>query len=182
MPGFPVLHYLPEFAQTHVHWVSDVIQPSHPLSPSSPPDLSLSHIRVFSNELPLCIRWPKYWNFSFSISPCNEYLRLISFRIDWIWSLCSSRDSQESFPAPQFESISSLALSLLYCSNLTSIHDYWKNYSLTRWTFVSKGMSMLFNMLSSFLIAFLARSKHILILWVTICSDVDLSDNPFFQF
>ena len=160
-PGFPVLQYLPEFAQTYVHWVSDVIQPSHPLSPSSSPDLSLSHIRVFSNELALHIRWPKYWNFSFSISPCNEYLGLISFRIDW--SLCSPRDSQESFPAPQFESISSLALSLLYCSNLTSIHDYWKNYCLTRWTFVSKGMSLLFNMLSSFVIAFLARSKHILI-------------------
>ena len=128
-PGFPVLHYLPEFAQTHVHWVSDVIQPSHSLSPSSPPDLSLSHIRVFSNELPLCIRWPKYWNFSFSISPCNEYLRLISFWIDWIWSLCSSRDSQESFPAPQFESISSLALSFPYGPTFTSVHEYWKNYS-----------------------------------------------------
>ena len=71
-PGFPVLHYLLEFAQTHVHWVSDAIQPSHPLSPLSPPAFNLSHIWVFSNQSALCIRWPKYWSFSFSISPSNE--------------------------------------------------------------------------------------------------------------
>ena len=82
-------------------------------------------IRVFSNELALHIRWPKYWSFSFSISPFNEYSGLISFRID-IGSPCSPRDSQESSPAPQFESISSSALSLLYGAVLTSIHDYWK--------------------------------------------------------
>ena len=81
MPGLPVLHYLPEFAQTHVHWVGDVIQPSHPLSSLSPPVLNLPSIRVFSNVSALCIRRPKYW--SFSISPSNEYLGLISFRIDW---------------------------------------------------------------------------------------------------
>ena len=81
MPGLPVLHYLPEFAQTHVHWVGDVIEPSHPLSSLSPPVLNLPSIRVFSNVAALCIRRPKYW--SFSISPSNEYLGLISFRIDW---------------------------------------------------------------------------------------------------
>ena len=70
-PGFPVLHHLLEFAQTHVHCVGDAIQPSHPLSPSSPPVLHLSSIRVFSNDLALCIRWPKYWSFSISISPSN---------------------------------------------------------------------------------------------------------------
>ena len=79
MPDFPVLHYLPEFAQTDVHWISDAIQPSHPLSLPSPPALSIS---IFSNELALPIRWPKYWNFSFS--PSNEYWGLISFRIDWL--------------------------------------------------------------------------------------------------
>ena len=85
-------------------------------------------IRVFSNELTLCIRWPKYW--SFTISPSNEYSRLISFRIDWFDSPCSPRDSQESFfPNPQFTSISSLVLSLLYSLTLTSIHDYQKNHS-----------------------------------------------------
>ena len=82
-PGFPVLHYLPKFAQIHVHWVSDVIQPSHPLSPTFPPALNLSQHQGLSNESALSIRWPKYWNFSFSISPTNEYPGLISFRIDW---------------------------------------------------------------------------------------------------
>ena len=83
-PGLPVHHQLPEFTQTHVHLVSDAIQPSHPLSSPSPPALYLSqHIRVFSNESALCIRWPKYWSFSFSISPSNEHPGLISFRMDW---------------------------------------------------------------------------------------------------
>ena len=82
-PGFSVLHYLPEFAQIYVHWVSDAIQPSHPLSsPLLLPSIFPS-IRVFFNELVLHIRWPKYWRFSFSISPSNEYSGLISFRIDW---------------------------------------------------------------------------------------------------
>ena len=82
MPGFPVLHYLPEFAQTHVHWASDTIQLSHPLLPASPLALIFfPSIRVFSNESALLIRWPNNW--SFSISPSNEYSGLISFRIDW---------------------------------------------------------------------------------------------------
>ena len=87
------------------------------------------NIRVFSNESALCIRWPKYWSFSFNISPSNEYPGLISFRIGLVGSPCSPRDSQESSPTPQFKSISSLALSFLYSSTLTSIHDYWKNHS-----------------------------------------------------
>ena len=84
IPGFPVLHYLLEFAQTSVHWVNDAIQPSHPLLP--PPFLLPSvfpSIRVFSSESVLCIMWPKL-GFSFRISPSNEYSRLISFRIDWV--------------------------------------------------------------------------------------------------
>ena len=87
MLGFPVLHYLPEFAQTHVHRVSDAIQPSHPLSSPSPPTFKLSHIRVFSNVSVLCIRWPKYWSFSFNMSPSSEYSGLISFRMDWLDAL-----------------------------------------------------------------------------------------------
>ena len=83
-PGFSVHHQLPEPIQTHVHQVSDAIQPSHPLSSPSPPVLTLPSIRVFSNELALCIRWPKYWSFSFSISPSHEYSGLISFRMDWL--------------------------------------------------------------------------------------------------
>ena len=82
-PGFPVHHQLPELAQTHVHQVSDAIQPSHPLSSPSPPAFNLSQHRVFSNESVLHIGWPKYWSFSFSIGLSNEYSGLISFRIDW---------------------------------------------------------------------------------------------------
>ena len=87
-------------------------------------------IRVFSNESALRI-WPKCWSFSFSfsISPSNEYLGLISFRIKLIWSPCYPRDSQESSPAPQSQSISSLVLSFLYHPTLTSVHDYWKSHS-----------------------------------------------------
>ena len=81
-PGFPVHHCLLEFAQTHVHRVSDAIQPSHPLSPS-PPALNPSQIRIFSKESALWIRWPKYWSFSFSISPSSEHSELISLSIDW---------------------------------------------------------------------------------------------------
>ena len=71
--GFPVHHQLPELTQTHVHWVSDAIQPSHPLSSPSPPAFNLSQHQVFSSQSILCYRWPKYWSFSFSISPSNEY-------------------------------------------------------------------------------------------------------------
>ena len=86
-------------------------------------------IRDFSSESALRFWWPKYWRFSFSISPSNEYSGLISFRIDWFLSPCCPRDSQESSPALKFESIKSLALSLLYGPTCTSIHDYWKNHS-----------------------------------------------------
>ena len=82
-PGFPLFHYLLEFAQTHAHQVGDAIQASRPLSPPSPPALNLSQLRVFSNESALRIRWTKYWSFSSSISPSNKYSGLISFRIDW---------------------------------------------------------------------------------------------------
>ena len=86
-------------------------------------------IRVFSNESFLRIRWPKYWSFSFSISSSNEYSGLISFRLTGLISL-QSRDSQESSPGPQLESISSSVLSILYSPTFTSVHDYWKNQSL----------------------------------------------------
>ena len=124
-PGFPVYHQLLELVQTHVCQVSDTIQPSHPLSSLPLPSICP---RVFSNESVLCIRWPKYWNFSFSISPPNEYSGLISFRMDWL-DFLPPRDSQESFPTPQFKSINSLVLSFLYSPTLISICDYWKNRS-----------------------------------------------------
>ena len=86
MPGFPVLRYLPELTQTHVHRVGDAIQPSHPLSSPSPPvpPSIFPSIRIFSSESVLHIRWPKYWTFSFSISPSSEYSGLISFKMDWL--------------------------------------------------------------------------------------------------
>ena len=85
-------------------------------------------IRVFSNKSTLCIKWPKYWSFSFSMSHSNEYSGLISFRMDWLDLLAVQR-ALKSLLQPQFESIKSLALSLLYCPTLTLIHDYWKNQS-----------------------------------------------------
>ena len=87
-------------------------------------------IRIFSNESALRIRWPKYWSFSFSISPSNEYSGLISFWTDWF--ACSPRVSQEASPTPQFKNINSSMLSLLYSPTLTSIHDYWKTIALTK--------------------------------------------------
>ena len=91
-PGLPVHHQLLEFTQTHVHRVVDAIQPSHPLSSPSPPAPSPSQHQGFSNESTLRIRWPKYWSFSFSISPSNEHPGLISFRIRWAkyWSFSFS--------------------------------------------------------------------------------------------
>src|SRR5574337_1036294 len=87
-------------------------------------------IRVFSNESILCIRWPKYWSLSFSISPSNEHPVLISFRMDWLDLLAVQGTLQESSPTPQFKSINSSALSFLHSPTLTSIHDHWKNHSL----------------------------------------------------
>ena len=121
-PGFSVLHYLPEFAQTHVLWISDAIQPSPP-APCRPllllPSIFPS-IRVFSSESALPIRWPKYWSFSFSISPSNEYSELTSFRIDW-FDLLSVQGALKSLLQHQFEGINSSVLNLLYGPTLTSI-------------------------------------------------------------
>ena len=125
MPGFPVHHQLLELAQTHVHQVGDAIQPCHPLSSPSPPAFNLSQHQGLFQESVLRIRWPKYWSFSFSISPSNEHPGLISFRMDWLDLLAV----QESSPTPQFKSSSSSALSFFYSSTLTFIHDYWKNHS-----------------------------------------------------
>ena len=121
-------------------------------------------IRVFSSESALCIRWSKYWNFSFSISPSNKYLGLISLRID-----CLDRLAVQGIlksPASQFKGISSLVLGLFYCQALTSIHDYWKNHSFDYADFVGKVMSLLFNTLSRFVIVFLPKSKRLFSSWL----------------
>ena len=111
-PGLPVYHQLPESTQTHVHRVSDAIQPSHPLSSPSPPAFKLSQHKVFSNESVLCIKWPKYWTFSFSISPSNEYSGLIPFRMEWL-DLLAVQGTLKSLLQHH-----SLKVSILRCSAL----------------------------------------------------------------
>ena len=129
MPGFPVHHQLPEPTQTHVHRVGDAIQPSHALLSPSPPAFNLSQHQGLFNELVLCIRWPKYWSFSFSISLSNEYSGLISFRIDWLDLLAVQGTLKSLIQHHSSKAFSSSALSFLYSPTLTSIHDYWKNHS-----------------------------------------------------
>ena len=149
MPGFPVLHYLPEFAQIHGHWVSDAISPSHPLLLSSPSALNLSQQQVFSNELVLRIRWPKYLSFSFSNHPSNEYSALISFRIDW-FDLLAVQGTLKSLLQHHSSKASILGCSAFFMVKLS--HPYMttgKTIVLTIWTFVSKVMSLLFNILSN---------------------------------
>ena len=141
-PGFPVLHYFPEFTQTHDHWVSDPIQLSHILLPPSPLALNLSHHqeRFFSSELTLHIRWPRYWSFSFSISLSNGYSGLISFRIDWFDLL----DLQRTLHLHTLKAWI-LQHSAFFIVQLS--HPYTtagKTIALTRWTFVSKVMPVFF--------------------------------------
>ena len=128
-PGFLVHHQLPEFTQTHIHRVSDAIQPSHFCHPLLLPPIFPS-IRVFSNKSVLCIRWPKYCSFSFSISPSNEYSGLISFRMDWL-DLLAVQGTLKSLPQHHSSKASVLRSSVFFIVqlSLTSIHDYWKNHS-----------------------------------------------------
>ena len=131
-PGFPVHHQLPEFIQTRVHWVSDAIQPSLPLSSPSPPAPNPSQHQIFSNDSTLRMRWPKYWSFSFSISPSKEIPELISFRMYWM-DLLAVQGTLKSLLQHHSSKASILwgsAFSFsLYSPTLTSIHDYWKNHS-----------------------------------------------------
>ena len=130
MPGFSVNHQILELAQTHVR---ESVMPSNHLILYHPLLLLSSifpSIRVFSSESILHIRWPKYWSFSFSVSPFNEYSGLISFSIDW-FDLLVVQETQESSTS-QFRSINSLVLSFLYSPTLTAIHDYWKNHSFDK--------------------------------------------------
>ena len=123
-------------------------------------------IRVFSNESLLCIRWPKYWSFSFNISPSNEYPRLISFRMDWL-DLLAVQETLKSLLQYHSSKASILQCSAFFIVQLS--HPYMttgKTMSLTRWTFISKLMSLLFNRLSRLVIAFLPRSKCLLISWL----------------
>ena len=162
-PGLPVHHQLPEFTQTHIHRVSDAIQPSHPLSFSNcPQSLTAS---VFSNESTLRMRWPKYWSFSFSISPSKEIPGLISFRMDWLDRLAVQR-TLKSLLQHYSSKASILRRSAFFTVQLS--HPYvptGKTIALTRRTFVGKVKALLLNMLSRLVITFLPRSKRLLISW-----------------
>ena len=166
MPGLPVHQQLPEPTQTHVHWLGD---PSNHLILCRPllllPSIFPS-IRVFSNESVLPIRCPKYWSFSFSISLSNEYSGLISFRMDWL-DLLAVQGTLKSLLQRHSSKASILRCSAFFTVQLS--HPYMttgKTITLTIWTFVGKVMSLLFNMLSRLVIAFLPRSKHLLISWL----------------
>ena len=138
MPGLPVDHWLLEFTQIHVLWVGDAIQPSHPLLSPSPPAFNLSQHQGLLKRSALCIRWPKYWSFSFNISPSNEHSGLITFRMDWLDLFAVQRTLKGLL-----QHHSSKA-SILLCSTVFIVqcsHPYMstrKAIALTRQTFVDK--------------------------------------------
>ena len=148
-----MLHFLPELAQTQARQVSDAIQPSHPLLSLLLPFSVFSSIRVFSNESVLLIRWAKYWSFSFSISPSNEHRELISFRMDWL-DLLAVQGTLKCLLQHHSSKASVLRHSAFFTVQLS--HPYittGKTIALTRWSFVGKTTSLLFNMLSRLVIA-----------------------------
>ena len=183
-PGFPVHHQLPELTQTHVHMS---VMPSNHLILCCPlllPPSIFPRIRVFSSESVLRIRWPKYWSFSFSISPSNQHPGLISFRVNWL-DLLAVQGTLKSL----LQHHSSKA-SIFWCSTFFIVqlsHPYMttgETIALTRWTFVGKVMSQLFNMLSRLVMAFLPRSKHLSVSWLQSPSAVVLESpkkvSPYF--
>ena len=163
-PGLPIHHQLPEFTQTHIHRVSDAIQPSilcRPLLllPPIPPS-------IFSNESTLHMRWLKYWSFSFSIIPSKAIPGLISFRMDWL-DLLAVQGTLKSLLQHHSSKASILRRSAFFTVQLS--HPYMttgKTIALTRCTLVSKVMSLLLNILSRLFITFLPRSKRLLISWL----------------
>ena len=172
MPGLPI-HQLPEFTQTHVHWVSDAIQPSHSIIPFS------SCLQFFpgSGSFPMSqfftIDGRSIGSFSFTISPSNEYSGLISFRMDWL-DLLAIQGTLKSLQHHSSKA-SILRSSTFFIVQLS--HPYMttgKTIALTRWTFVGKVISLLFNMLSRLVITFLPRSKCLLISWLQSPSAVSL--------
>ena len=173
-PGFPVHYQLPELTKIHVNWVSDAIKPSHPLPSPSSPAFNLPHHQGLFQWVSSSHQVVKALEFNFSLSPSNEYSGLISFRMDWL-DLLAVQGTLRSL----LQHHSSKA-SVLWCSAFFMVqlsHPYMttgKTIALTRWTFVGKVMSLLFNMLSRFVITFLSRSKHLLISWLQSPSPVIL--------
>ena len=161
--SFIISQSLFKFISIESTMLSNHLIPCHPL-------LLLSSvfpsIRVFSSEWALCIRWPKYWSFSFSISPSKEYLGLISYRIDWL-DILAVQETLKSLLQHQSPKASILQCSAFFILQLSHLYmTTGKTMALTRWTFVVKVMSLLFNMLSRLIITFLLRSKCLLISWL----------------
>ena len=163
----PFLLYLPEFAQTHVHQIGDAFQPSHPLSSPSSPAFNLPQHQGLS------FRMSQFFASSGQSIGASTSASVLPMNIqDWFpleltgWISLQTKGLSKSSPTPQFKSISPSRLSLLYGPTLTSTHDYGKTIALTIRTFVGKVTSLLFNMLSRLVIAFLLRRKHLLISWM----------------
>ena len=177
-PGLPVHHQLPESTKTHVHRVNDAIQPSHLLSSPSPPALNLSQHQGLFQWVSSSHRWPKCWTFSFSITPSNEHPGLISFMMDWLDLLAVQGTLKSLFQHHSWKT------SILLCSDFFIVqmsHPHMttgKTIALTRQNFVDKVMSLLFNMLSRLVIAFLPRSKPLnFMAAITIYSDFGAQKN-----
>ena len=165
-PGLPIHHKIPEFTQTHVHWVGDALQPSHSLSSPSFPPSNFPSIRVFFNGSLFLIRWPNYWSFSFNISPSSEYPGLISLRMDGL-DLLAVQQTFKCLLQHHSSKASIIRWSAFLIVQIS--HPYMttrKNIALTRQNFVGKVMSLPFNMLSRLVITFLPRSKRLLISWL----------------
>ena len=159
-PRLPVQHH----SQTHVHWVGNAIQPSHLCHPLLLPSIFPS-IKVFSNESALRIRWPKYWRLSFSISRFNEHPGLICFRIEWL-DLLAVQGTLKRLLQHHSSKASILRCSAFFTVQLS--HPYMntgKTIALTRWTFVGKVMSLLFNMLGKWLPSMIVFHTSSWILW-----------------
>ena len=177
MPGLPVHHQLPEVTQTHVHWVGDAIQHLILCCPLLLLPSIFPSTRVFSNESALRMRWPKYWSFSFNISPSNEHPGLISFRMDWL-DLLAVQGTLKSLLQHHSSKASILQRSAFFTVQFS--HPYMttvKTIALTRWTFVGRVMSLLFNILSRLVITFLPRNKRLLMSWLQLPSALILEKN-----
>ena len=162
----PCPSWTPEFAQTHIHWVGDVIQPSHPPSSPSPPAPNPSQHQSLFQWVNSSHEVAKYWSLSFNISPSNEHTGLISFRMDWL-DLLAVQGTLKSLLQHHSSKASILRCSAFFTIQLS--HAYMttgKTIALTRWNFVGKVISLLFNMLSRLVITFLPRSKRLLISWL----------------
>ena len=165
-------------SQTHAHQVGDAIQPSHSLTSTSLPSSIFPSIRVFSSESALCIRWPKFWSFIFSISSSNDYSGLISFRMDWL-DLLAVQGTLKSLLQHHGSKASILRHSAFFIVQLS--HPYMtteKTIALTRQTFFGKVMSLLFNMPSRLVTTFLLRTKCLLFSWLQLPSAVILEPPP----